>query len=180
MSAQECFTSPCRASENVGRYSVSSRMHISCRRSIRLSDSPQPTLKTLPETPSAMEARTLASTTFSTKVKSRDCLPSPKIVGCSPLTNAETNSGITAEYGLAGSCRGPKILKYRSRTVSMSYDAANDSQYSSAASLPPRTVTEPQAAGFRVSAFPGRCRRRCLNLHRRVVEHSLSRTHRAE
>ena len=60
--------------------------------------------------PSA-SAATLALTTFSTYVKSRDCSPSPKITGASPSWNARMNFGITAAYSELGSWRGPNTLK---------------------------------------------------------------------
>jgi UDP-glucose 4-epimerase len=43
--------------------------------------------------------------------QSRDCMPSPKIVGRLPASIFMTNFGITAAYSLLGSCRGPKTLK---------------------------------------------------------------------
>ena len=62
-------------------------------------------------TPAAVAARTLACTMLSTETKSRDCSPSPKIFGRLPAATAEAKSGMTAEYGLFGSWRGPKTLK---------------------------------------------------------------------
>jgi len=59
----------------------------------------------------AEPAAAVAATTFATKVKSRDCSPSPKIVTGSPASISVMNSGTTAAYCEVGSWRGPKTLK---------------------------------------------------------------------
>ena len=41
-----------------------------------------------------------------------------EIVGCSSFSICVMNFASTPEYGELGSCRGPKILKYRKQTVS--------------------------------------------------------------
>jgi hypothetical protein len=68
-------------------------------------------LKILPLAPAASAARIVASTTFETYVKSRDCSPSPWIVTGSPAAIAVTKSGTTAAYCEYGLCHGPKTLK---------------------------------------------------------------------
>ena len=52
------------------------------------------------------------------------CAPRAKfrnsgLVAAPHAAEAAVNSAITPEYGLSNRCRGPKMLKKRSRTVSM-------------------------------------------------------------
>lgn len=94
--------------------------------------SPQATFMTRPAAAlGATQASRFAETTFSIKVKSLDVLPSPWMVGASSRRHAATNFGITAEYLLFGSCRGPKMLKYLRATVSRPKLSVNTRQYSS-------------------------------------------------
>ena len=66
---------------------------------------PVATLNTLPETLSvgASEASRFPWTTFSIKVKSRLCSPSPKMVGVSPASIFSENFANTPEYSEVGS-----------------------------------------------------------------------------
>lgn len=74
-------------------------------RSFRLILWPQAMLKT--PSASLSMARMFALTTSFTKVKSRVCPPSPKIMGGSFARILVTNLGMTAAYSDAGSCLGP-------------------------------------------------------------------------
>jgi hypothetical protein len=58
-----------------------------------------------------LAASRLASTALSTKVKSRDCSPSPWTTGRPPSSAAVMKFGITAAYCDWGSWPGPKTLK---------------------------------------------------------------------
>jgi hypothetical protein len=62
-------------------------------------------------------------------------MPSPWTVGASPRAIAAMNRAITPLYGESARWRGPKMLKNRTRTVSMPYVAANACMYSSPASF---------------------------------------------
>ena len=58
--------------------------------------------------------------TVSTKVKSRDWVPSPCTCSGSPASAAETNAGTTAAYAWPAACSGPKTLKKRNASVGRS------------------------------------------------------------
>ena len=77
----------------------------------RLTRSPHPTLNASPEAAGARAANTLASTTLSMYVKSRDCSPVPCTSIGSPRNAQRMKRGMTAAYSEAGSCRGPNTLK---------------------------------------------------------------------
>src|SRR4030042_5850951 len=98
---------------------------------------PQAMLNTWPDISSSLfsQASRFAETTFSTKVKSRDCPPFPKITGDLSSLIRSINFGITAEYCELGSCLGPNTLKYRNITVSSPYIRVNTWQYFSPASF---------------------------------------------
>src|SRR5579864_4760327 len=86
---------------------------------------PFPALYILPETPGAYAALIHSPATSSTNVKSRDCSPSPKIVGEVRASRCFMNKLSTPEYALDGSCRGPYTLKNRSATVSIPKHESN-------------------------------------------------------
>src|SRR5438309_813164 len=90
----------------------------SAHASFSVTRQPLPPLYIRPETFGARAAFRFSSATSSTYVKSRDCLPSPKIVGGLRSRIARMNNESTPEYGLDGSWRGPYTLKYRMETVS--------------------------------------------------------------
>ena len=66
--------------------------------SFTLAGEPAATLKMRPLAPSACAARTVASTTLATYVKSRDCSPSPYTVTGLPAAMAVMKSGTIAAY----------------------------------------------------------------------------------
>ena len=111
MSAHELRMSPGRSGPNRRSASRPMMRPSASASSFTVAGRPAETLSIRPFAPGTSAARSVASTTLSTYVKSRDCSPSPKIVIGSARSSAPTKSGITAAYCESGLWRGPKTLK---------------------------------------------------------------------
>src|ERR1019366_9487273 len=97
VSAWESRTSPARGGPQTGAMRTPSSSCSSAHAWLSVILSPLPPLYMLPETPWARAAFRLSSATSSTNVKSRECSPSPKMVGAWRSSTAFMNSDSTPE-----------------------------------------------------------------------------------